>query len=158
MPSTPVRVAFKRPWPGTRRGFCLWLLSIAIIVLGAVNYVFTDPSPEGLKSLSFALQISQGSVAFWGWTMIGIGLAAGFCSYCHFGRDRYGYIIVCVFTSAWGLGYVTGLFYGAGLRALGGAVIWLLFSGIFIVVAGFPNVRLGHHPPILEPDQHDSGA
>lgn len=152
MPSrrTPPRVAFRRPWPGTRRGLCLWLFSLAFLVLGGVNYIATDLPPRSEEALSFALEIAPAHT--WGWTMVVAGLLAGWSSYCHFGRDRYGFVLLATFCGGWGLGYLCGfLFYDAGMRAVGGSVIWLVFSGLLVVIAGFPNVSL-NPPPLMADD------
>lgn len=146
---TPLRVAFKRPWPMTRRGFCLWLFAIAFLVLGGVNYIATDLPVRSEEALSFALDILPAKA--WGWTMVVTGLVAGWSSYCHFGRDRYGFTLLATFCGAWGLGYLCGFFfYGAGLRAVGASVIWLVFSALLVVIAGFPNVSLSQSVPMDE--------
>lgn len=147
MPHTPLRDAFRRPWPSTRRGLCLWLFSLAFILIGGVNYI-TSPQPETTTaSLAFVLQLQPSE--FWGWIMVSVGALAAWASYCHFGRDRYGFILLATFCAAWALVYLCGfLFYGAGLRAVSGSVIWVLFSGILSLISGFPNVSL-KSPPLL---------
>lgn len=148
MPHTPLRIALARPWPGTRRGMCLWLFSIAFVIIGGVNYVTTTPPAVTRQSLSFALDIAPAPV--WGWLMVVVGAAATWSSYCHFGRDRYGFMLLATFCAGWGLGYLCGFaFYDAGLRAVSGSVIWLLFSAVLMLLAGFPNVTLGKPPPLI---------
>lgn len=150
MPHTPLRIAFKRPWPATRRGLCLWLFAVGFVLLGFVNYVASPLPFQTSQSLSFALSLAP--APFWGWAIVVIGSVAAFTSYCHFGRDRYGFVLLSTFSAAWGLGYLCGFFfYDAGLRAAGGAAVWFIYSGILALVAGFPNVLL-RQPPIVAED------
>lgn len=156
MPYTPARLAYRRPWPGTRRGLCLWFFSVGFVLIGSVNYIGTDLLPPTAKTLAFALSIADAEV--WGWVMVVIGLAAMWSSYCHFGRDRFGFTLLATFCAAWGLGFLSGgLFYGAGTRALGYSIIWFLFSAILTLIAGFPNVVLGGNPPpiVVSPESPD---
>lgn len=139
---TPLRVAFARPWPGTRRGLCLWLFSLSFVLIGMANYVLTYPPKPSRDSLVFAFSIAQPSV--WGSIMSILGFLCVWLSYCHFGRDRYGFTILSTFCGVWGFTYLSGfLFYDAGPRALSGSVVWFLYSGILVLIAGFPNVQLG---------------
>lgn len=138
---TPLPVAFARPWPTTRRGLVLFLFSLATTWLGVVNYIITDLPAVSRESLAFALAFAEPSV--WGWAMVAIGALSAWSSFCHLGRDRIGFILLGGFCFAWGIGYMCGfVFFDAGPRALGGSVIWLLFSAILTAVAGFPNVPL----------------
>lgn len=156
---TPMRQAFRRPWPSTLRGLVLAQFSIAFLWLGGVNYIATDLPPTSQASLSFALSIAPAGV--WGWAMIGCGALALYTSYCHLGRDRLGYVVLSTFCAAWGLGYLCGfLFFDAGLRAVGGSVIWLLFSGILTTCAAIPTITLsgsGEITPICHPPAGDDG-
>lgn len=141
MSGTTLAMAFQRPWPTTRRGLCLWLFSVAFISLGLINYVFSTPSPEALKGLAFVTDFAP--LRFWGVVMTACGVLSAAYSYYHFGRDKYGFTLLAVFCNAWGLVYVCGyVAYDAGIRSLGSSVIWLLFSGILQLIAGFPNVPL----------------
>lgn len=138
---TPLAIAFRRPWPGTRRGLCLWLFAISFMIIGYANYVGTDLPDPTENSLAFALSVAP--AWFWGWCMVTAGTAAVVSAYCHFGRDRYGFTLLATFCGVWALGYLCGfLFYDAGLRAVSGSVIWFLFTGILALIAGFPNVPL----------------
>lgn len=133
--------AFQRPWPTTRRGLCLWLFSLSFIFLGMVNYVITTPPPTSVDALAFVTDIAP--IQVWGSIMALAGLIAMGLSYYHYGRDKYGFILLATFCGAWGLVYWCGFFfYGAGLRAVSSSIIWLLFSGILQMIAGFPNVPL----------------
>lgn len=152
MPSrhTPLRVAFARPWPGTRRGFCLWLFAIGFILLGGVNYIGTDIPPTTQAALAFAFTIAPPTA--WGIVMVTCGVLAMWSSYCHFGRDRYGFTLLATLSGGWGMGYICGvLFYDAPLRGLGGAVVWFIYSTILATIAGFPNVAL-RQPPMFGRD------
>lgn len=149
-PHTALRVAFSRPWPGTRRGLCLWLFSLAFICIGGINYVFTEPPEITREALTFATEIAP--LQFWGCIMISAGAIAFFSSYCHFGRDRYGYTLLATFCGGWALVYWCGwVFFDASLRAVSGSLIWVLFSAILTLLAGFPNVQL-RTPPLIRGD------
>lgn len=151
---TPLSLAFRRPWPGTRRGLCLWLFSISFMFLGLVNYVLTEPPPLTREALSFAFDLAP--VWFWGLNMFAAGLLAFIFSYCHFGRDRYGFTALSTFCAGWGLVYWCGYwFYDASLRAVSGSVTWFLFSGILALVAGFPNVALRQPPLVIRNERKE---
>lgn len=146
---TPLHVAFARPWPTTRRGLALWLLSLAFIVIGGVNYIATELPTTTRESLSFALTVAPAPV--WGWVMIGLGVFTTYCSYCHLGRDRLGFLLLSSFCGVWAVGYLCGLlFFDAPLRALGGSVIWWVFCALLVVIAGFPSVPL-HRSDVAAP-------
>ncbi len=154
--STPIPVAFERPWPTTRRGLALWLFGVAFVFIGLFNYVLSDyynAVPQATyDSLAFALLISQGSVMFWGFVLMFNGAVAMFCSYCHFGRDKIGYMYLSSFCAGWATVYFMGLLFGASTRTVGGAVIWLLFAGVLLVIAGFPNISTKAPPLSLAAD------
>lgn len=145
---TPARVAFRRPWPGTRRGRCLWALGLAVMLVGGVNYITTELPERTQRSLYAPLALTGGSGIPWGIVMVAVGGVAVFSAYCHFGRDRYGYYAISMLCLGWGGCYIAGSLNDGGLRALGGAVIWLLFGYISVVVSGFPNERIGAAPTV----------
>ncbi len=151
---TPFSLAFARPWPGTRRGLCLWLFSLSFITIGALNYIFAEQTEVSREALAFAFEIAPPT--FWGVAMLSVGIIAMISSYCHFGRDRYGFVLLSVFCAAWGLVYLCGfLFYHASLRAVSGSITWILFSSILILISGFPNVVLRSPPVTLSPTRGD---
>lgn len=145
---TPLKVAFSRPWPSTRRGLCLWLFALTFVSIGMMNYVLAPELPYAqVKSLSFAVDIMP--LHYWGYGMVASGLIAALSSYCHFGRDRYGFVILATYAAGWALVYISGfLFYDAGVRALVSSNVWFLFSGVLMAVSGFPNVNL-RTPPLI---------
>lgn len=142
---TPLRVAFRRPWPGTRRGLCLWLFSIAWITLGLVQYIGTTVPEITQQYLAFPFDFAP--PPFWGGVFIAVGAFALWSAYCHFGRDRYGFTTLAVFCLLWGGAFVCGFFfYDAPVRALGASIIYFLFAAILMIIAGFPNVSLRPEP------------
>ncbi len=139
--TTPPRVAFRRPWPGTHRGLVLWFFSLAYIALGTINYVLTPLPLPTREALAFVLFIAP--APFWGAVMVTAGLISAFCSYCHHDRDTYGYLLLAAFSGCWAGGYVAGwLVFDAPLRSLGGSAIWALFGAVLVAVAGMPNAPL----------------
>lgn len=152
--SEPDRKAFDRPWPGTRRGLCLWLFSLAFVTIGYFNNIIGEQTSVTRDSLAFAFSIAP--PVFWGYTMATVGLISAFLSYCHLGRDRYGFVMLAVYSAGWGLVYLCGyLFYDASVRAISGAITWVLFSSILILISGFPNVFLRSPPIALSPEKGD---
>ena len=136
---TPLSVAFARPWPGTLRGLILWLFGVAFIVVGSLNYIGTTIPEPTRTYLAFALDHIPAATI--GVGFIVVGAVAMFTAYCHRGRDHYGYLLAAVFSGAWGSVYVCGwLFYDAPTRALGGAVVWLLYSAILTTCARIPRI------------------
>lgn len=135
---TPLKVAFRRPWPSTLRGLVLWLFGVAFIIMGGFNYIATDVPQPTRTYLSFALNAAPAWV--YGMGFIVVGSLAALSAYCHFGRDRWGYLLTSGAATAWGGVYVCGLFYGAPLRTLGGSVVWLLFAAILTTCARIPHV------------------
>lgn len=138
--TTPPRIAFRRPWPGSVRGLVLWLFSLGLLALGGINYIAT-PLPLATDQALVVLRFSPAWV--WGVVMVGVACTTGFCSYCHYGRDRWGFIIYTTFCVGWGCMFIAGfLFFDAPLRAVGSSVIWLLFGGGMAAVSALPNTPL----------------
>lgn len=126
------------PWPGTVRGLILWLFGWAFIFAGGLNYLGTTPPPVTREYLAFAFSILAPWV--WGLVFLAVGGVAVVSSY-HGNRDRYGYGIAAIFSGLWGVGYVWGwLFYDAPARAIGGAIVWLLYSAILLTCQRIPKV------------------
>lgn len=145
---TPLRVAFAKPYPGTRRGLILWLFSIGYILIGGVQFIGTEVPEITRQYLAFPFDFAD--PMYWGWLFVVVGVFGLWASYCHFGRDRYGYTVLSVYALMWGGAFVCGyLFYDASVRALGASVLWFVFSGVLSLIAGFPNVSLSP-PPLLE--------
>lgn len=149
--STPPAIAFRRPWPGTLRGLVLWFFSLAFIALGGINYIATPLPARTDEALSAVLFLAPAPA--WGWVMVAIGLTSAFSAYCHKNRDTYGFVLLAGFCASWGMGYVAGyVLFGAGLRSVGGAVIWLLFAAILTTVSRMPNAPLVHRArPLARP-------
>lgn len=139
MPHTTLRVAFKRPWPGTLRGFILWQFGLSFMIIGGLNYIGTTPPSITRTYLQYPLRIAEPT--FYGWVFILVGLAAAISSYCHFDRDRWGYKALAVWSWLWGVSYVVGwMFSDSPIRAVGGSVLWFLFTGILLVCTRIPNL------------------
>ncbi len=138
---TPLRVALQHPWPGTLRGFVLWLFALAVGALGVVNYALNPLPDTSADSLQYALVVF--SATTWGWIMASVGAVGAFCSYCHRNRDQFGYALLAAFCGIWGAFQMTAyLFGGASTRAIGGALVWGLLATALALIAGFPNVPL----------------
>lgn len=144
--STPPRVAFRRPWPGTRRGLVLWLLCLVVIILGGVNYIGTELPQRGQDALAPMLDLMPSSA--WGWMFIVVGTISGFLAYCHFDRDHVGYALMTGLTGFWGSAYLIGFAVDwvrddeADWRIVGSAAIWLIFAALLIVCRGFAKTPL----------------
>lgn len=142
MPRTPLAIALARPWPGTLRGLILWLFGIAFIVVGGLNYLGTTIPEPTRTYLAFALQHIPANVI--GCGFVSVGAFAMTTAYCHVGRDHYGYLVAAVLSGGWGCVYVCGwLFYDAPARALGGAVVWILYCAILMTCAQIPKITFG---------------
>ncbi|ROR91780.1 hypothetical protein [Nocardioides aurantiacus] len=131
---TSAKVAFRRPWPGTRRGLKLWLLSIVIGLLG-FNYIVSPVPTSTEQALTLPGEVMP--LEWWGIGIVGLCVVAGFCSYCHMGRDRYGYYMLSVFAVAWGTAYLVSPFlFDASTRAFSGALSWYVIFGFLVLSAG----------------------
>lgn len=146
MPHTPMRIAFRYPWPGTRRGLVLWLLCIAVILVGVANYIGTTLPDRTERALAPMLDVLPSTE--WGWVFVLVGLVAGFFSYCHYNRDHIGYALMTGLTGFWGAAWVIGFFFDWGnggppdWRILGGAAIWIAFAAVLFVCRGFERTPL----------------
>ncbi len=138
---TPLRQAFRRPWPGTLRGLILWQFGWAFIILGGINYLATTIPEPNRTYLSFALDFAPARL--YGWIFIVAGVLAIVSAYCHFDRDRWGYLLTSVLAGSWATVYVCGwLFYDASPRSIGAGVIWFLFATILTTCARIPKITL----------------
>jgi hypothetical protein len=136
---TPLKLAFRRPWPGTLRGLILWFFGLAFTIVGALNYIGTTIPEPTRTYLSFALNLAPAPV--YGCMFVAVGLLSCLSSYCHFDRDRWGYNLAATFSGVWGLVYVCGwLFYDAPARSLAGSVVWLLYAAILTTCARIPKI------------------
>jgi hypothetical protein len=139
---TPLKVAFRRPWPGTLRGLILWFFGWAFIIVGGLQYLGTTIPEPTRTYLAFALDHAPAWA--YGVMFITVGIVAIVSSYCHFDRDRWGYLISSVLAATWGMVYVCGwAFYDASARALGGCVVWFLYAAILTTCARIPKITLG---------------
>ena len=134
---TPLRVAFRRPWPGTRRGFKLWLFAVVIGTRGLLYA--TDPATQ---SGAFVLPFGV-SAQTWGWVVFVVCCVATFSAYCHFGRDRYGYKAMSTLATLWAFMYAYGyVFNEASKAAMQGVLSMLLILVLLIHCAGDPELPL----------------
>lgn len=144
--STPPRVAFARPWPGTRRGLVLWLLCWAIILVGAANYIGTDLPPRTRDALEPVLTLM--SATGWGYVFVTVGVVSGFLAYCHFDRDHIGYALMTGLTGGWAVVWLLGFIFDwlddgvADWRIVSGSVIWLAFAAVLFTCRGFDKTPL----------------
>ncbi len=129
---TPMRVAFRRPWPGTRRGQKLWLLAIIISFkgLGYLRGSTSESTESALRLLTERLQVPLQAC---GAVILALCAVAIFCSYCHYGRDRYGYMLLVGFSATWAACFaVSPLLLDGPAYAWQGALSWLLI-GLFLL-------------------------
>ncbi len=129
---TPIRVAFRRPWPGTRRGLKLWLLAIIISFKG-LGYLRGSTSASTESALRLLTERLQIPLQACGLLIVVLCFVAAFCSYCHYGRDRYGYMILVGFSGAWAACFaVSPLLLDGPAYAWQGALSWFLI-GLFLL-------------------------
>lgn len=145
---TPAEVAFRRPWPTTRRGLKLWLIAI-VLGLKGLGYVLGSVPP----TTEYAVRVLTGGqvpLGWWGWHLMiplwvvswSLLLAcvfAAFTAYCHVGRDRWGYTVLQAFCSLWTVLYLVAIFYfGAPSEVGQGALTWVTIGAVLAACAGDP--------------------
>lgn len=139
--STPPRVAFARPWPGTRRGLVLWLMCWAVGLVGAANYIGTTLPGRTQRALEPMLAVMPSTD--WGWLFLAVALFSAFTSFCHFDRDHLGYALMAGLTGFWGAAWVLGFVFDwtedgdADWRILGSSAIWVIWAATLYVCRGF---------------------
>lgn len=134
---TPRRIAFRRPWPRSRRGLKLWLFSIIISFKG-IGYISGKNSGDTDSALQFVTQWQP--LSFWGCLILAVCACAMVCSYCHHGRDRYGYMALVGFSSAWAACYAAApLLLDGPTYAWQGSLSWLLIGFLLLFSAGDPD-------------------
>ncbi len=139
---TPWRVAFRRPWPGTRRGLKLWVIAV-VLGLKFLIYAMGDTS----RATDDALRLVT---VEWGVPLQligGIGLAAcvvaAWCSYCHHGRDLWGYAILTGVAVGWSASFaVAPLFLDGPTLAWNGCLTYLFVTMLLVICAGDVEPRL----------------
>lgn len=137
---TPLRIAFRRPWPTTRRGFKLWLFSV-VIGLRGVLYV----SEPGTNSAALQFPTLNGfdplNTQRWGVVIVVACAVAIWSSYRHYGRDRYGYSIMAGLATLWGMFYMLGLVGGAASNAaVQGVLSMFLLVVLLLHCSGDPEM------------------
>ncbi len=141
MPSrhTPLSLAFRRPWPGTRRGLKLWLLAIIISFKG-FGYLRGSTSSSTESALRLLTERLHIPLQACGAVIVILCLVAAFCSYCHYGRDRYGYMILVGFSMAWAACFaVSPLLLDGPAFAWQGALSYLLIALFLLFSAADPE-------------------
>src|SRR5690349_13646537 len=117
---TPLRIAFRKPWPATRRGLKLWFISIVLGMKG-LAYLTGDTSAATESALRLITEAWHVPLEVCGAIIVALCGFAAFCSYCHFGRDRWGYMALVGFTLGWaGCFFVSPLFLDGPTAAVQG--------------------------------------
>ena len=133
---SPLDVAFKKPWPSTRRGLKLWLLAI-IVAMKGVGYLRGATSTSTELALQLLTERLHVPLQACGLMILAVCAFAGFCSYCHHGRDRYGYMALAGFSFAWAACFlVAPVFLDGPGYAIQGCLSWLLIGGFVLFCAG----------------------
>lgn len=136
---TPLHVAFARPWPGTRRGVKLWVLALIIGAKG-LGYALGQVPASTESSLRFVVGYLGAPLPLVGWAIVALCVFAAFCSYCHHGRDAYGYMALAGFAFGWaGVFLGGGVLGGSWFSAWQGAVSYLAIAGFVLVCASDPE-------------------
>lgn len=136
-PHTPLAVAFDRPWPTTRRGLKLWLFAIIIGIKG-LGYLRGQISPSTDSALRLVTRLHV-PLEVCGGLIIATCTFAVVCSYCHHGRDRYGYMALTGFSWSWAGCFAAGaLFLDAPSYAWQGALSYFLI-GLFVLVSAYDD-------------------
>lgn len=122
----------RRPWPGTRRGFKLWLLAI-IVAMKGVGYLRGATSSSTELALQLITERLHVPLQACGVLILVVCGFAMFCSYCHHGRDRFGYMALTGFCFSWAACFaVAPLFLDGPGYALQGTLSYLLI-GLFLL-------------------------
>lgn len=148
--TTPLRVAFHRPWPTTRRGFKLWLIAL-ILGMKGIGYLLGT----GTASTDLALQLFVKSVLrlvpgpldhvlpistrIVGLCIVGMCAFAAVTAYCHHGRDRWGYNLVAAVAVGWVSVFLTAPLSGAPWSSVQGALSYALVYLLIIYSAKDPD-------------------
>ena len=136
---TPLRVAFAKPWPATRRGFKLWVISVAIGIKG-IGYLLGGISRSTDSALRVFTDVLGVDLRVCGAVIVALCLASAFTAYCHHGRDRYGYAALTGFCCVWSAAFFVGAFLLDGpASAVQGGVSYLVFAGFLLTCAGDPE-------------------
>lgn len=104
---TPLRVAFASPLPGTIRGQVLCIVALIIGSKG-LGYVFNASSASTDIAMGFLTQFV--SLQIVGGIMVAICGFAWFTSYCHHGRDQYGFDALTMMAAALAAIYLVSTF------------------------------------------------
>lgn len=139
MPHTPIHIAFQRPWPTTRRGLKLWLLAIVLGLkgIGYIRGATPDSTESGLRIITEGLNVP---LQVCGGVIVALCAFAAFCSYCHMGRDRYGYMVLTGFCFAWAAAFaVSPLFLDGPDYAFQGALSYVLIGAFLLISAADPE-------------------
>lgn len=137
MMSTPSRVAFRRPWPGTDRGFWLWLIALILGIKG-VGYLLLIGGPARASADS-ALRLPTHflPIQFWGGVFVFLCAIAAFCAYCHHGRDFFGFVILAALCWVWAGCYLAAPLFlaGAWSASITGSTTFVLIGVLLFKLA-----------------------
>ncbi len=139
---TPWRIAFRRPWPGTRRGLKLWVISI-VLGLKFLIYARGETSQATDEALRLVTEV-------WGWPLQVVGAAgvvacliAAWCSYCHHGRDLWGYVLLTFCSVGWAAAFAASpVFLDGTTNAWNGALTYVFITILLLICAGDVEPRI----------------
>jgi hypothetical protein len=136
---TPLDVAFDKPWPTTSRGLKLWLFAIALGIKG-VGYLQGNSSHSTESALRLFTERLHVPLTACGAVIVILCAFAVVCSYCHYGRDRYGYMALTGFCAAWAAAFaVSPLFLDGPSFAWQGTITYAMFGVVLLLCASDPD-------------------
>lgn len=138
----PSRWHSLRPW--SRHSLVLLVSGLAYVATG-ISYILAAPTPARLDALQIALLWTDPfnawfePFAIWGCIFILTGLAAVLSSRWPPASETWGYTMMTGLSSAWGLFYLVGVFFGSSPSNLSGFVAWCLLGFVWWAVSGLRN-------------------
>ena len=134
---TPLRIAFARPWPGTIRGR---ILALCALILSAKGFGYaTNPTAQSEGSMRFLALFAPPVV--WSVLIVATCAFAWFCSYCHHGRDRWGYDALTAMSGGLAASFALTVVRSGDSVAVQGALAWLAIAVLLVSLRRLRDVR-----------------
>ena len=136
-----MNVDVRHPWRGVRkfeRHSLVLAVAGTIYILIGISYLVSDPTPQRVAALHYALYVLPYNQ--WGWVFIVVGVLACVSSRWPPVSDTWGYQALTGQSVAWSAFYLFGvIFYDSSSSNYSAALLWGMLGFMWWAISGLVN-------------------